>query len=335
MRAMTNLLVGFAIASSWATARAEDPAASTDAITQAIRQAIPLLEKGSAGAADQRQCFTCHNLAVPVFALVEARHRGFTVNEENLNRQLKHTADHLARGLEDYRAGRGQGGQVLTAGYALWTLDVATWKQDETTEAVASYLAGYQKDQAYWRHRGQRPPSSGSDFTATYVALRGLNHFGTEAIQSQIAERREAVKGWLLQEQPAETEDAVFRLLSLPLVDAESAEIARAQEALVAQQRDDGGWAQKSDMESDVYATATALVALLETGVSRESTAVQRGLQYLLDLQLEDGSWHVVTRAQPFQTYFESGFPHGKDQFISMAASGWATLALLWALPAA
>ena len=52
-------------------------------------------------------------------------------------------------------------------------------------------------------------------------------------------------------------------------------------------------------------------------------------MRYLLGSQLEDGSWHVVTRAEGFQTYYESGFPHNEDQFISTAASSWAVLALL------
>jgi hypothetical protein len=45
--------------------------------------------------------------------------------------------------------------------------------------------------------------------------------------------------------------------------------------------------------------------------------------------QRPDGSWHVVTRVEPIQEYFESGFPHGTNQFISAFATGWATLALL------
>ena len=40
----------------------------------------------------------------------------------------------------------------------------------------------------------------------------------------------------------------------------------------------------------------------------------------------DDGSWHVATRAKPFQTYFESAFPHGKDQFISITASSRSTV---------
>ena len=43
--------------------------------------------------------------------------------------------------------------------------------------------------------------------------------------------------------------------------------------------------------------------------------------------QLEDGSWYVKTRALGFQPYFDNGFPHGVDQWISGAATGWATMA--------
>ena len=33
-------------------------------------------------------------------------------------------------------------------------------------------------------------------------------------------------------------------------------------------------------------------------------------------------------KGTPFQTYFESGFPHGKDQFISITATAWGVTAL-------
>ena len=59
------------------------------------------------------------------------------------------------------------------------------------------------------------------------------------------------------------------------------------------------------------------------------SPAYQRGIQYLLSSQLEDGSWYVRTRAPAFQPYFDSDFPHGPDQFISAAASNWASMALV------
>ena len=54
----------------------------------------------------------------------------------------------------------------------------------------------------------------------------------------------------------------------------------------------------------------------------------QKGVRFLLGTQLEDGSWYVRTRAVPVQPYFDSEFPHGRDQFISAAATNWATMAL-------
>jgi len=42
----------------------------------------------------------------------------------------------------------------------------------------------------------------------------------------------------------------------------------------------------------------------------------------------------VRTRSFPFQPYKESGFPHGKDQWISAAGTSWAAMALSLALPA-
>lgn len=313
---------------------AQDRGPSPGAMRGAIEQSIPLLEKGSAGSADRRQCFTCHHQAIPVLAFAEARRRGFAIDEANFERQVQHTAAHLRRGRKGYLEGRGQGGKAVTAGYALWTLAAGGYRPDEVTAAVTHFLLEHQNDADHWSHPGNRPPSSGSDFTTTYVALRGLAEFGTDQQQSDIAARTEQVGRWLRSAALEDTEDRVFRLWTLPQAEGAGPEVEQAVRELIDSQRDDGGWAQRAGMESDAYATGTVLVALLRPGgVSAEQPEVRRGLQYLLDAQHDDGSWHVVTRADGFQTYFESGFPHGEDQFISMAASSWSTLALLLALP--
>ena len=79
----------------------------------------------------------------------------------------------------------------------------------------------------------------------------------------------------------------------------------------------------------DEAATGQALVALTESGgLTIVSPVYQRGVQFLLNSQLEDGSWYVRTRTTPVQPYFDSDFPHGRDQFISAAGTNWATMAL-------
>jgi N-acyl-D-amino-acid deacylase len=306
-------------------------AVSSNALRAAVARSLPLIESSGAEYRRQRQCFSCHHQALPVLAVIEARRHGFEIDEANLEAQLEHTAAHLKRGRAAYADGRGQGGQVDTAGWALWALDAAECSSDDTTSAVANYLLTWQNELGHWRPTGRgRVPTQGSDFTATYLALHGLSAYATAEQATDVAQRKERVKAWLVESKADETEDQVFRLRSLYELDADETQIAAAAMELVQQQRDDGGWAQTTELTSDAYATGTVLCALFDSGaVAADDVAFRRGVAYLVRNQLSDGSWHVATRAKPIQVYFESGFPHGKDQFISMSATCWATIALL------
>jgi squalene cyclase len=83
-------------------------------------------------------------------------------------------------------------------------------------------------------------------------------------------------------------------------------------------------------MPSDAYETGLSLWALASTNTAAVDTlAYRRGVDYLMRTQEKDGSWHVRSRAFGFQPYFESGFPHGHDQWISMAATAWSAMALM------
>ncbi len=304
-------------------------------IRAAIAKSLPLLVAGARGAlAHSRQCFMCHNQALPAMALVAARSRGFPVDDELLHEQSRHIARFLDRNRDRYREGKGQGGQVDMAGYALWALELDHWKPDETTSAVTTYLLQYHSDRDHWDSISDRPPSEKSPFTATYVALRGLSAYGTTDQRVAIEERQQKVRDWLVKTPAVDTEDRVFRLWALQAVNASEDDVAQAASALLATQSAEGAWAQSSDREVDAYATGSALVALHETGrLKVTDDAWNRGIDWLMQAQKEDGSWHVVTHAKPIQSYFESGYPHGEDQFISIAAAGWATTALALSLP--
>ena len=317
------------------TVFADDGIPTSEMIDSAIRKSLPLLELGAKGSLEHRkQCFNCHNQGLPVMALVTVRSRGFPVDSEHLKQQLQFTADFLSRNKQRYREGEGQNGQVDTAGYALWTLDRGGWNPDDTTAAVAEYFLIRGNDRDYWEPDSNRPPSEQSLFTSTFVALRGLKVFGVPDQIEKIDARIERARQWLLKTSPQDTEDSVFRLRAVHLVNAPEDIVRQAVIELKTRQREDGGWAQKEDMLSDAYATGTALVALHEAGdLATVDPVYRKGLAYLISAQLEDGSWHVVSRAKPFQTYFESGYPHGKDQFISIAAASWSTTALALALP--
>jgi len=88
-------------------------------------------------------------------------------------------------------------------------------------------------------------------------------------------------------------------------------------------------------LDSAAYATGQALFALAVAGNMPPADPVYRkGIDYLLRTQASDGTWHVKTRSIWLQPYFESGFPYGRDQFISTAGTAWASMALSAATPA-
>ena len=342
----------------------------------AIGRGLPLLFKASAQEYPKhRDCFSCHNQAVPAVALSLARQRGFAVDAQILRTIAEHTEADLHGAIDDYRKGQGQPGGVIRAGYALWALETTGWPADETTAAVVHYLTVALGQHDHWTTQSKRAPSESSNFTATALALRGLQAFAVPTPRSANEDRdpsqstsqpdvnhaagwRARTLEWLRRAQPKETEDRVFRLWGLKHAGASANDLDAAVADLLKTQRPDGGWSQLIEpadstetkggkgpavaesfdgscaLASDAYATGSALVALhLAGAVATDHPAYRRGLHFLIRTQREDGSWYVKSRSHPFQTYFESGFPHGPDQFISAAASGWAVAALALACP--
>jgi hypothetical protein len=303
-------------------------------VQTAIDRAVPLLIQGARGHIDRRTCFACHNQAIPMLALTTARDRGFSIPDPDLQEQLRFIAAFLDKNRDNYQKGSGTGGQADTAGYALITLEWGGWKADATTAAVAEYLLLFKKESDHWTTSGNRPPSEASPFTTTYLALRALRKWGTPSQQDRIAKRIETARAWLRKTPTRDTEDRVFRLLALHEVGMKGKELQAAVVDLTRTQRANGGWGQLDRLDSDAYATGSVLVALHRAGGMKTThQAYQRGVAFLLRTQFSDGSWLVRTRSRPFQTYYESGFPHGKDQFISMAATSWAITALALAAP--
>jgi squalene cyclase len=119
-----------------------------------------------------------------------------------------------------------------------------------------------------------------------------------------------------------------MKLLGLVWARAEARSIQTAASKLASGQRPDGGWAQLDTLPSDAYATGQALYAL-RTAEALSRTSLDKAVSFLLQTQLADGTWHVRSRAYPVQTkYFDTGFPHGRDQWISAAGTSWACIGL-------
>ena len=281
----------------------------------AIRKAAGLVAKSAGSYIEKRDCISCHHQSLPMWALGQA---GFG---KGLPAQKEYIEDYFEGRLEQMAKGQRVIGGPYTAGYALAGMAESGGKPSPTTDALVQYLRHSQHKDGSWRIRTHRPPLEDSHFTATALAIRGMLAYGKP--KDGVVK---AAKTWLLTNNPTSTEDYVFQVLGVHWA---GSKVEPHGQELLRLQREDGGWGQLPSMESDAYATGMSLFALRETGIIETSDcAYESGVKWLLDHQQVDGSWHVRSRSKPIQQYFDSGFPHGKDQFISIAATCWAILAL-------
>jgi ankyrin repeat protein len=303
------------------------PAASVRA---AVEKAIPLLQGCDVAFLERAGCVSCHNNSLTAMTVAEARSRGFRVNEEIASSQLKKIAaflqDNSERGLEN----EGIPGGIDTVSYVLLGMAAEKYPSDAVTDVWARYARTTQSPDGRFKCRTARPPLETSDLQVTAATIRSLLVYAPKSHQTEYRKAAKRAVRWLESAEPASTEDHVFQVLGLKWGGGSGETIRKSASRLLALQRSDGGWGQVPALASDAYATGQALVALRESGIiTSRNEQYRRGVRYLLNSQMEDGSWLVRTRAPSFQPYFDSDFPHGYDQFISAAASNWAVMALL------
>jgi N-acyl-D-amino-acid deacylase len=294
----------------------------------ALRLGLPLVQQAAANYPKHRKCFSCHHQTLPMLAMVAARESGLEVDQKLLDAQADFTRQSFHDQVEPMRRGEGVGGHALTVGYGLWALALAGRPADETTEAMVAYLLKTQHEDGHWEAQTIRPPLEESFTTCTVLAVVGMRRYAAASQAAEVDSSINKAKAWLSKANPQSQEDIAMALWGGAQLGATPDELRAARDAALAMQRDDGGWAQLATMESDAYATGQVLFALQAAGLSSRELAYQRGVAYLLKSQQADGSWLVVSRSKPIQTYFDNGDPHGKNQFISMPATCWALVVL-------
>jgi ankyrin repeat protein/mono/diheme cytochrome c family protein len=314
---------------------AEVPRASGRGIREALEKSVPLLQRTDAIFVQRSGCVSCHHNSLASMTLDAARAKQFPFDAQSEADQLKRVAAYLDLWRDRALQGIGILGGPDTVSYLLLGLAAGKHPPDEATDAMARYLKNQQRPDGRWRVRAHRPPMESSDIQVTAASLRALQIYapGTQRTGYRAVVQRAAE--WLEKAQPLTLEDHAFHLLGLSWsgLKPENEKVRKATEALIARQREDGGWAQINPMTSDAYGTGLALVALSDGGgLSASSARFKKGIEFLLKDQAVDGSWYVQSRAVPFQPFFESGFPYGHDQWISAAASNWAAMALLRSL---
>jgi N-acyl-D-amino-acid deacylase len=295
---------------------------------RAVERSLVVLERGARAYPTNQACFSCHHQTLPLLAMTTARDAKIRIDEELLREQQAFTRTAFEERKARLAKGEHIGGRAATVSFGLWTMHLTGDEKSDLTEAMTHYLLSVQHADGYWKAQSTRPPLEGSLVSCTVLTAISLQRYAAPSQQERATEAVSRAKSWLATATLAEQEDQNFALWAQKLLDGNEERRNELIERIIAARNADGGWSQLTSLTSDAYATGQTLYVLLESGLSPDDAAIREGIAYLLETQEEDGSWHVVTRSKPIQPWFDNGDPHGKDQFISITAMGWAASAL-------
>jgi hypothetical protein len=302
--------------------------ATTAAVRAAVARSLPLLQRIDIPFIKKTGCVSCHHNSLVSLAVWAAQQNGYRVEEPLVAEQRRIISAYLESWRERTLQNIPIAGGVDTISYLMLGTRAAEQPHDVATDAQAIWLKRRQMPDGHWPVTTIRPPIESNDIEVTAVSMRALQLYAPRSRRQDFQQAVERARDWLARAKAQATEEHAFRVLGLSWAEAGRALVESSARELLAVQQNDGGWAQLSTMASDAYATGEALYALEHSGIGLDNPAFRRGVEFLLRTQLGDGSWYVKSRAEPIQAYFESGFPHRGDQWISAAATAWATAAL-------
>ncbi len=299
-------------------------AADDAQVRDAIQRAVTLMQKSQEVWHTKQTCNSCHHQYQPAIASEGLQEHGIWNNlrgpaeDTDLDRAVQYN-NVIEPAMDD--------------AYRLVAETADGRPANLVDQAYARLIAARQYPDGHWESFHQRPPQSYSRFTQTALALRAIQIAGHPSQKTDTTARIAKAQKWLLSNKPRDTEERTYQLLGLMWAGEDQGTMQRLRRELAATQRADGGWASLDGRASDAYSTGEALVALGQFGfLDPSDLATQRGIDYLLRTQAANGSWHVESRLHPPASvsppYFDSGYPYGHDQFLSMTASSWAVMAL-------
>jgi hypothetical protein len=305
-------------------------------IRQSVDKSFLLLEKTGYLFTERSKfkCAGCHHTTLTSMVAALAREKGIAVidsfSDKRVAAMLRNIQMASNPNLVD---------QFLTinfnAPYTLLGLYAEKYPPDITTDMSVDYTMSQARvDGSFLAESGRVPLQSG-DIHCTAFSIRAIQLYASPSKKTRVDAMVSKTQHWLETQNPNQQQEIVFQLLGMHWCASGQDQQHAVAQKLITMQHADGGWSQLTTLGSDAYATGQAMYALCESGMAKTSDEVyQKGLNYLLKTQESTGAWFVQTRSYGIQPFFSSDFPpKDENQFISAAATNWADLALLEALP--
>ncbi len=305
-------------------------------LRSAIDRALPPLQETSLQSkqafvnhASHQDCISCHQQSLPLAAIGFAKRHQVKVDTDAERQLVEMMHAGELKNIESDWQSLFHPDPVQTKGYTLFGYAADELPADEFTDSWVHHLSVIQGEDGRWFNNLPRPPLQTGDVGATALAIHALQHYPLPGRRAEFTKRVDRARQWLWTVKPENNVGRGFQILGLAWAGEPAGRLQPLAKALLAEQHSDGGWSQLPALKSDAFATGQTVYALrVGAGIAGSHPAIDRAWRYLLQTQLDDGTWYVRRRAFPFQPTMKSGFPHGRDSWISAAATSWAVLAL-------
>ncbi len=306
------------------------------AIKQSATKSMLLLQKSAYVFTNNNKlkCASCHNNTLTAMATGIAREKNVPVIDSLSARNVESMKYTLALACNPNKIKEFLAANFVIP-YILVGLSAEKYPADIYTDIAVDYIMSQAKPDGSFLAETFRVPLENGDIHLTAMAMRSIQLYASTAKKQRVNELATKTRQWLEHVQTDQQQELAFQLLGMHWCGSNNDQKNKIAGKLRSMQNADGGWSQLPTLKSDAYATGQILYALYLSGMIKTDDAVyQKGLDYLLKTQNEKGAWIVATRSFAIQPPMTSDFPpYDHDEFISAAASNWAVMALMNALP--
>ena len=305
-------------------------------IRKAVDKSFLLLEQSGYVFTERSafKCAGCHHTTMTAMVAGLARKKGISVID-SFSAQRVEAMERNLRSVGNPNLMNQFLAINFNAPYTLLGLYAENSPADIYTDISVDYTISQAISDGSFLAESGRVPLQTGDIHCTAFSIRAIQLYASPAKKARVDSMVARTKYWLEKQNPDQQQELVFQLLGMQWCGSSPEQKTHVAQKLYSLQHADGGWSQLKTMASDAYATGQTLYSLYESGMSRPNDDVyQKGIDYLLKSQDQTGAWIVMTRSYGIQPFFTSDFPpYDENQFISAAATNWADLALLEALP--
>jgi hypothetical protein len=318
--------------------------AEAQRVRQTVERSIGYLQAESAAWLNQRKCAACHHVAMPLWALNEAKSQGYAIDKQfvaNTSRSLLGSREKLVASKifpcptdppDPRPQGRGLNMGLPFLAVAARSLPSLEEGQIKSLKLIAEEIVKKQQPDGSWEFFAtlRRPPINESEITdAAWIIMALEGEMGPDAPESHRMALKRAIAWFAAAKLPHKQQEKVLKVLLANHTGESHDEMQATIDELFALQRNDGGWSQTAEMKSDAFATGETLYALSRAGQTAERPAIKRAINFLLANQRPDGSWPMTSRSTP------DGRPGSARLLtpITCAANAWATLGLVRLAP--